>query len=211
MSRPPHARDRVLRAARELVQRAGARSLTLDRLSRLSGVTRGGILYHWPSRHALIEGLIDDDLQAWKRSARPTPACEHAIAQHVRRALDPTDGVGALTASLLPEARQLPVVWDTVRRHDAWRFRHWAWDDDDVARYVLLLAAEGAFWRRLHGLEPGVAGLDVRVRSRIEGWLSEIDRRAACSAAANGLQTRAEPSPDSTIAALYPTPTKDHP
>ncbi|MGQ0801029.1 MAG: TetR/AcrR family transcriptional regulator [Pseudomarimonas sp.] len=192
MSRPPHARDRVLRAARELVEREGARSLTLDRLSRLSGVTRGGILYHWPSRQALVEGLIENDLRAWKESTRSSPSSEHPITQHVRRALDPKDGVGALAASLLPEARQLPVVWDTVRRHDAWRFRDWAWDDDDIARYVLLLAAEGVFWRRLHGLEPDIPDLDARVRSHIEESLSDIDRRAACSDAVDCSQSWVE-------------------
>ena len=63
MSRQPKARTKVLEAARKIVQESGAGALTFDELSRVSGVTRGGITYHFPTKDALLRGLLEHDME----------------------------------------------------------------------------------------------------------------------------------------------------
>jgi len=181
VSRPPHARRRIVEGARQLVRTRGAAALTLNALASSSGVSRSAVLYHWPSRRALIQGLVEEDLQAWERHCRESVIGGDAFAARIQASLDPRDGVGTLAACLLEEARNDPSTWDLVLRLDRDRFRDWHWDDADVARYVLLLATEGAFWRRLHGLSPQVPDIEGRVQARIARWFRELPS-GACRA-----------------------------
>jgi AcrR family transcriptional regulator len=59
MSRPPAARDAVLDAFERLIVADGERAATLDATARAAGVSKGGLLYHFGSRQALIAGLTE--------------------------------------------------------------------------------------------------------------------------------------------------------
>ncbi|MSQ91533.1 MAG: TetR/AcrR family transcriptional regulator, partial [Gammaproteobacteria bacterium] len=49
MGRPPLAKEKILAAARQIVEQDGAGCLTFDELAKVSGITRGGITYHYPT------------------------------------------------------------------------------------------------------------------------------------------------------------------
>ncbi|MBX7059036.1 MAG: TetR/AcrR family transcriptional regulator [Leptospirales bacterium] len=59
----PNARAKILQAAEEAILRYGGLGLTLERTAELAGVSKGGLLYHFPDKDslmlALIEGMID--------------------------------------------------------------------------------------------------------------------------------------------------------
>ncbi|MFF2369660.1 TetR/AcrR family transcriptional regulator [Agromyces sp. NPDC058110] len=59
MSRPPAAREAVLDAFERLIIADGERAATLDATAKAAGVSKGGLLYHFGSRQALIGGLIE--------------------------------------------------------------------------------------------------------------------------------------------------------
>ena len=46
------ARDRILEAAERVVAEVGAARLTLDVVAQAAGVSKGGLLYHFPSKRA---------------------------------------------------------------------------------------------------------------------------------------------------------------
>lgn len=50
-------RERILRALRDLLAR-GATSVTLEAVAAEAGVSKGGLLYHFPSKAALYLGLL---------------------------------------------------------------------------------------------------------------------------------------------------------
>ncbi|MFT4212396.1 MAG: helix-turn-helix domain-containing protein [Microbacterium sp.] len=58
MSRPPHAREKVLDAFERLLIDEGARAATIDATARAAGVSKGGLLYHFGSREALEAGVV---------------------------------------------------------------------------------------------------------------------------------------------------------
>ena len=69
------ARDRLLDAAERVVVESGATHLTLDAVAKSAGVSKGGLLYHFPSKEALLEGMLtrhfeDVDAEVAKRLAR---------------------------------------------------------------------------------------------------------------------------------------------
>jgi len=58
---PPAAQDtrsRVLDAAEHIVQARGVPALTLDAAAREAGVSKGGLLYHFASKEALLQALM---------------------------------------------------------------------------------------------------------------------------------------------------------
>jgi AcrR family transcriptional regulator len=52
------ARQRLLDAAERVVVESGATHLTLDAVAKSAGVSKGGLLYHFPSKEALLEGML---------------------------------------------------------------------------------------------------------------------------------------------------------
>ena len=61
------SRDRILDAAERLVVQTGASHLTLDGVAQSAGVSKGGLLYHFPTKEALLEGMIERHFEAVDR------------------------------------------------------------------------------------------------------------------------------------------------
>ncbi|MBL8150586.1 MAG: TetR family transcriptional regulator [Blastocatellia bacterium] len=51
-------RETILRAAVRVIEETGISSLTLELVASHAGVSKGGLLYHFPSKEALITGLL---------------------------------------------------------------------------------------------------------------------------------------------------------
>ena len=59
MPPPPAARAKVLHAYAEILVASGERAATLEAVAEQAGVSKGGLLYHFPSKEALAEGLVE--------------------------------------------------------------------------------------------------------------------------------------------------------
>ena len=55
----PDARTRILDAVERIVLARGVAGLTLEAAAREAGVSKGGLLYHFASKEALLTGLIE--------------------------------------------------------------------------------------------------------------------------------------------------------
>lgn len=159
MSRPPHAREAVLAAAEAIVKDIGAANLTFDELVRRSGITRGGIVYHFRSKDALLQALVEHDLEQWrrcvadKRSRATGPAAD--LAAYIASSTEPDEETSRLCAGLLSAASSSKALNEPWRRYFA---EHHAGVNrkraDPVLATLLFLAAEGLFWQETLGLSP---------------------------------------------------------
>jgi len=52
-------REMILSAAANIVLNQGALGMTLEAVAKEAGVSKGGLLYHFPSKDALVEGMIE--------------------------------------------------------------------------------------------------------------------------------------------------------
>jgi AcrR family transcriptional regulator len=55
----PNTRQRLLEAAAEISRESGAGSLSLDAVAARAGTSKGGLLYHFPTKAALMEGVVE--------------------------------------------------------------------------------------------------------------------------------------------------------
>ncbi len=51
-------REEILLAADRVVVEGGVSGLTLEAVAREAGVSKGGLLYHFPGKEALISGMV---------------------------------------------------------------------------------------------------------------------------------------------------------
>ncbi len=56
---PASARTRVLDAAETIAAERGVQALTLEAAARLAHVSMGGLLYHFPSKEALLQAMLE--------------------------------------------------------------------------------------------------------------------------------------------------------
>lgn len=148
-SSKPNTREAILDAAEAVVTEEGAGRLTIDAVVARSGFSKGGVLYHFPSKIALLEGMvarlmgaIEHDLEAAETAARKAgdPVASHwlrVIAD--KRHLESDLPVALLAASaeqphLLDPARALNQrLWERIREAS----------NDPIQALILLLVIDG--------------------------------------------------------------------
>lgn len=64
---PDLVRRQVLDVAVEILVERGARNLTLDAVARQAGVTKGGLIHHFPNRKALLNAMFESVLADFDR------------------------------------------------------------------------------------------------------------------------------------------------
>lgn len=176
------SRDRILDAAERLVVQTGASHLTLDGVAQSAGVSKGGLLYHFPTKEALLEGMIERHFEAVDRRVAELHSTNDSRAANpllaMLTALFETVGPEkrAVGAALIAASGTNPQLMAPCRAHYA-----------DVLRQLetlpcgfeeaalLLLAADGLLLGELIHLSP----YTPEQRERIVAAL--LKRAADCS------------------------------
>ncbi len=176
MPRLPRAKAKVLAAAREIVERDGAGALTFDELARVSGVTRGGITYHFPTKDALLQGLLEHDMQQWKDSEAACTPTDLACPQQceligfIRSHTSEDDSRRRFVAGMLSAAVHQPDLLDGCREEIRQRYEQAEWDDRMLRAHVLRLAAVGLFWDEIFQFQS----MPPAVRRRFAELLEQL-------------------------------------
>ena len=154
-------RDRILQAATEVINQEGVSSLTLDKVAARAGVSKGGFLYHFGSKDALIIGLLnqlmgvlDSELNLLAEGFDHSPgAFALAYLDYVR---EPTKTATDTAVSILAAAAVDDDLLDSTRA----TFRLWQdrlrKDDglDEVEALLARIVGDGLWLIDLFGLAP---------------------------------------------------------
>ncbi|MGV0782151.1 TetR/AcrR family transcriptional regulator [Mycolicibacterium peregrinum] len=174
------SRDRILDAYEDVLAVEGERYATLDAVAAKAGVSKGGLLYHFPSKDRLADALCDrlltlaaDDV-AQMRTAPDGPARYYIRSSHY--AGTPLDRT-LVAVSRLQQAgdNHARSVIETVSA-DWLNLLHDALGDLDVARAVKLIG-DGLYYSALHRALGG----HVTEAEPDDGLLAIIDRITANS------------------------------
>jgi AcrR family transcriptional regulator len=144
----PSRRDQLLDAAIAVIRRDGAIALTLDAVAAEAGLSKGGVLYHFASKRALIDGLLGrwlDDFEAQLTG-------EDLLAAYVKACdLDPAQSASefGLLAGMIEEPEVLQVARE---RYTEWMARMLDGAADPVDAWVVRLAADGLWYSDLLGI-----------------------------------------------------------
>jgi AcrR family transcriptional regulator len=167
MGREPKARQVILDAARRIVREQGAGKLTFEGLVQESGITRGGITYHFATKQTLLRALLEADMEQWRELedsyrpddfSGPVAALLTDIRCHTARNEDRRRFVAGMVSAVTHDRTLLDPVREFIAGKRAGR----VWDDQQLRQQLLRLAAEGLFWSEL--FEYGELEPDVRKR-----------------------------------------------
>jgi len=67
-ARPTGARQKILAAAEEIAATAGPANLSLDAVAARAGVSKGGLLYHFPSKAKLLEAVVERFMESFEEA-----------------------------------------------------------------------------------------------------------------------------------------------
>jgi AcrR family transcriptional regulator len=133
-------------------------------------VSKGGLLYHFPSKEALVDALVDDWLDSFEagvaeraRDRRWARAYAEVCAAGPQSADERATDV-ALLAAIAGDPSRLGAV---RRRYAAWQRKVAADADDPVDATVVRLAADGLRLADLLGLAAPGGGLRRDVVRRL--------------------------------------------
>lgn len=176
-------RDDWLELARDVLIRAGVEAVSVQRLSRKLGVTRGGFYGYFGSRAALLERLLrhwrDVNTRALRRIASPGRTDGAAqFRELVQMWIEDEDYSPEYDAAVRDWARRSPSVARVVRRVDAERIRLIA----RIFRNLGFAAAEARIRARLtYYHQVGYYALAVHESRRTRRRLSPMYTRVLIS------------------------------
>lgn len=151
-------RNRILDAAEAIVAELGSGRLTFDAVARRAGVSKGGVLYCFPSKQELTAAMAERDLKrfdadvATHREAFAGEA-EADILAHLTATRHESAALAAKAASLLAALTEAPEHAEPIRQHYREQLRQFGGTTGDERRARLaFFAAEGAFLLRGLGI-----------------------------------------------------------
>jgi AcrR family transcriptional regulator len=165
-------RDELLDAAEDLLCDQGSAALTLSAVAERAGVSKGGLLYHFSSKEALIKGMVErliadfDELMAAQDA--PTYTERHLAAtlvavrsNRLRRWAVVTGASGNLF--LLAPMREAMARWHREGLDD---------EPDRVASQIVRLACEGLWDVASHdpalNSESDLEAIEARCRALLK-------------------------------------------
>jgi AcrR family transcriptional regulator len=59
-------KEKILDVAYKLITEKGLNSFTLEEVAKEAGISKGGLLYHYPSKDKLMKGLIENHIELFQ-------------------------------------------------------------------------------------------------------------------------------------------------
>ncbi|QSB03990.1 TetR/AcrR family transcriptional regulator [Natronoglycomyces albus] len=175
-------RDLILDALQDILVNDGTAAVTLEAVAAAAGVSKGGLLYHFPSKSALYTGLAKRLREAEELEfarARQQGIVEGFLRSSITESTEGKAGYWALLTALQGRREDLT---DEAVEHLHYVFNEWsvllAEEVDDPALLgIIRLVGDGLFLTAISGLpQAGPEVIDAVVERLVS--LVEVDKQA---------------------------------
>jgi AcrR family transcriptional regulator len=153
----------LLEATTKVISREGILSLTLEAVAKEAGVSKGGLLYHFPSKNALVKGMLEHYLTQFDQALQSS---ELPYARAYARLGSKEEDPGLMLAFFTAIAHN-PALLEVVRES----FASWQEQIKGVDATVARLATDGLWLAQV--LDLGVPKNLKAVKARIEDLAKE--------------------------------------
>ncbi|MNO12324.1 HTH-type transcriptional regulator RutR [compost metagenome] len=169
----------IILAAIEVMRELGGEQLTLELVAKRAGVSKGGLLYHFPSKEALVNGVVESltnsfesDLE--KRIGEDQTRTGRWSRAYIESTFD-DNGVGNDVGPVLASALYLnPESLNGIRSaYEEWQRKIENDGLDPVQSTIARLAADGLWIAEMFGLAPPDKELKQRVREALLQFTKE--------------------------------------
>lgn len=173
----PSSRDQIIEAALRASASSGRSDVTLDAVGRAAGVTKQGVMYHFPNKAALRRAMLERILSDWEREmskelgndlTEATPGARVAAYARVAARGHVVQGEPALFAELLRHVQEFD------------RYAEWAesWflfgvPDEERGRILAAWLAANGLWSALTAKKLTLTSDDVEAVVKVISGLVE--------------------------------------
>lgn len=173
MRDPERTKKNILSAAERVIAAKGLRALTLDEVASSAGVSKGGLLHHFASKSALVDGLAEsmivehaEEVEARRKADAAAPgAYTRAL---LRTNLAFTEECTQVCATMTAESRNYPGMRELFARYTAGcQARCEADGLDPVTATIVRYAVEGMMSADIWGM-PRPSNYDQVVARMLE-------------------------------------------
>ncbi|MGO4388975.1 TetR/AcrR family transcriptional regulator [Microvirga sp. 2YAF29] len=156
------SREKILDAAAELVAEIGAGRLTLDAVAERAGLSKGGLLYNFPTKDALLQAMIQrmidqvtESRETLRSELEPGPNLEARLAATTLLKMCCGGKMQEIATGLMVATAENPRLLDPVRTVIVETLQRIKSDSDDLDSALLgWLAVEGLSNLEMHNLSP---------------------------------------------------------
>jgi AcrR family transcriptional regulator len=158
-------RERILAAAASVAHDVGLGHLSLDAVAERAGVSKGGLLYHFPTKQALLVAVVENQIALTEQAIESASnrlgtsgavqALAYAFREMVRHKPQPAAGVIAAMAAN-------PALLEPVRAHNRRVVERLKISEDSESALIVFYAIEGM--RALHLFQTDPLGPEERER-----------------------------------------------
>jgi AcrR family transcriptional regulator len=188
--------DRIIDAAEAIVEEQGVATLTLDQAAKRAGVSKGGVLYHFPNKESLVAAMIARFTDRFDRAVQQLTAEDpspkgRTTRCYVKASFGHAPGTGpkfdracgSITAALANNPGNLAVVREQSAR---WQRAVEADGLDPVFASIIRLAVDGLWLGENFNLMRMNAKMRAQIEGRLLAWtqLKELPVKNAPRAAA---------------------------
>jgi AcrR family transcriptional regulator len=160
MGKRPNSREAILDAAEVLASEVGANYMSLDAVAAKAGISKGGLLYQFPSKVALLKGMIERYVERLEaattaRKAKGSEAARLLAARLAARGDKTIAKERRGSFGMIAAIAEQPGLLDPVRSaHDRiWKRIRDTSKDPEVA-LLTWFALEGLLFVELFGTSP---------------------------------------------------------
>ncbi|WP_150274007.1 TetR/AcrR family transcriptional regulator [Paenibacillus tepidiphilus] len=171
-------REHLLEAAAAIVRTQGAEKLTLEAVAREAGVSKGGLLHHFPNKAALINGMFGKlchefsaEVETRANNDQAAGNWSRAYLEATREDLEGEKWIGtAISAALFTDPELLKGMQED---YTFWQRQIEQDGNDPVLSTIIRLAADGLWFAEMFGLGK----LEKPHRDRVLHRLLEMSRQ----------------------------------
>ncbi|SFL59536.1 transcriptional regulator, TetR family [Gracilibacillus orientalis] len=171
----------ILHAASKVVGEQGIFNLTLEATAKEAGISKGGLLYHYPSKEALVQGMVEHLASDYRKkianNAEEDPVDK---GKWVRAYVDVTFNQAyqnkdmhygllaakAVSSNSLDPIRELYTEWQNEIEHDG---------IDPIKATIIRLATDGIWLSELFDIYHIESGKKEAVYKKLKDWANEED------------------------------------
>lgn len=190
-------KDKICEAAMQVVIRDGLLAMTMDNVARQAGISKGGVMYHFPGKEELVRGVLDyfsqqcetmmmrrvvDDPEPRLRWARCMLDCLFPESTEVDARSDAgeisSEVLSRFFMAMLAGAVTSPTAMLPLRElATRMRQRFMSDPNDGMEQILVWLAIDGLFLWQFMGLidsnDPMIAQVGETLRARIRAKLED--------------------------------------
>lgn len=175
MVKKTETKEQILRAAAEIINTEGVFSLTLETVAKKAGISKGGLLYHFPSKDALLEGMVDYLMQGFVNGMNATvneDTCEKGkwIRAYTTLTFNQLD-IDMNTAFLAAVATNPELLKLMAERLQELHTRIENDNINPIIATVVRLAVDGMYFNQLYGMH-----LQEDTREKVLNYLISLTK-----------------------------------